>query len=102
MEALLTPYTSVSQDPYKDHPHNLHIMEDEMSGADTPVLDDSGELTFDKQVASLKSYLDALPYECESVDDMQAQLEGIVGKICICADTKNWQVLSTWDGMLQW
>jgi proteasome activator subunit 4 len=56
----------------------------------------------EKQVASLKTYIDALPYKCELVDEMQAKLEAIVGKIVICAKSKNWAVLSTWDGVLQW
>ncbi|OBZ79732.1 Proteasome activator complex subunit 4A [Grifola frondosa] len=55
----------------------------------------------DRQKVSLQTYLDALPYECESTEEMQARLEHIVGRICICAETKNWLVLATWDGMLQ-
>lgn len=50
----------------------------------------------------LQTYLDSLPYECESVEDMQAHLEYIVGKITTCAKSKNWLVLTTWDGALQW
>lgn len=80
--------------------------DDEMSVPDSPL--ESGEMsprqaaTSDRQRATLQSYLDSLPYECESVEDMQAQLEYIVGKIAICAKTKNWLVLTTWDGALQW
>ncbi|KDR84826.1 hypothetical protein GALMADRAFT_233236 [Galerina marginata CBS 339.88] len=74
--------------------------DDEISVVDSP-----GEVTetaaYDKQRASLQTYLDSLPYECESVEDMQARLEEIVEKIYICAKAKNWLVLSTWDGMLQ-
>jgi proteasome activator subunit 4 len=56
----------------------------------------------DKQQASLQTYLNSIPYDCESPEDMQEQLEEIVQKICICAKTKSWLVLTAWDGMLQW
>jgi proteasome activator subunit 4 len=69
-------------------------------------IDSAGELTeqsaMDEQRASLQTYLDSLPYECETVEEMQFRLEEIVQKIYICARTKNWLVLSTWDGKLQW
>ncbi|KAF9568547.1 hypothetical protein CPC08DRAFT_654918 [Agrocybe pediades] len=76
-------------------------MEDEeMSVTDSPgeAIDVSA---YDKQRASLQTYLDALPYECESIEDMQARLEEIIEKIYVCARSKNWLVLSTWDGLLQ-
>ena len=82
----------------------LGMDEDDVSVPDSPS-SESGLLSPDaleRQRASLQTYLDALPYECESVEDMQAKLEYIVGRICICAETKNWLVLTTWDGMLQW
>ncbi|KAH9487094.1 Proteasome activator complex subunit 4 [Psilocybe cubensis] len=63
--------------------------------------DEAVNSVYDKQRASLQTYLDSLPYECETVEDMQARLEKIVEKIYICAKAKNWLVLSTWDGMLQ-
>ena len=69
-------------------------------------IDSAGELTeqsaMEEQRASLQTYLDSLSYECETVEEMQSRLEEIVQKIYICARTKNWLVLSTWDGMLQW
>jgi proteasome activator subunit 4 len=75
--------------------------EDAILLADSP--SESVDLSaFDKQRASLQTYLDSLPYQCESLDDMQAKLEHIVGMIYICAKAKNWLVLSTWDGLLQW
>ncbi len=81
-------------------------MEDEeISIPDSPELDSenfpSGQSAFERQRASLQTYLQHLPYECESVEEMQARLEFIVGRIYICAHTKNWFVLATWDGMLQ-
>ena len=82
----------------------LGMEDDDVSVPDSPS-SESGTYSpgsLEKQRASLQSYLNALPYECESPEQMQARLEYIVGRICICAETKNWLVLTTWDGMLQW
>ncbi|KAG2062138.1 hypothetical protein BDR06DRAFT_978583 [Suillus hirtellus] len=59
------------------------------------------EDTYEKQKATLQTYIDSLPYECESIDVMQAKLEYIVGKLIVCAKSKNWLVLTTWDAILQ-
>ncbi|KAI0343973.1 ARM repeat-containing protein [Trametopsis cervina] len=77
--------------------------EDEgMSMPDSPLdSDDTIPSAADKSRAVLQTYLNSLPYECESVEDMQAHLEYIVGNISICAKSKNWLVLTTWDGALQ-
>jgi hypothetical protein len=109
MQSLIAAYTSNQTDnpSLKDLPGlggstGLSIMDDHSSGSETPLIDENGEVTYDKQIASLNTYLDALPYKCESVEEMQAELENIIGKIYVCAKSKNWVVLSTWDGMLQW
>lgn len=84
--------------------NHLGMDEDDVSVPDSPS-SESGTLSpnaLERQRASLQSYLNQLPYGCESPEDMQAKLEYIVGRICICAETKNWLVLTTWDGMLQW
>ncbi|TFK41322.1 hypothetical protein BDQ12DRAFT_768249 [Crucibulum laeve] len=73
--------------------------DDEISFSSTGEV--SEQSAYDKQRASLQTYLDALPYECESIDEMQQRLEEIVAKLYIAAKAKNWLVLSTWDGMLQ-
>lgn len=77
-----------------------------MDDDDISEIDCAGELNeqsaMEKQRVSLQTYLDSLPYECETVEEMQARLEEIVQKIYVCAKTKTWLVLSTWDGMLQW
>lgn len=82
-----------------NHPQ---IMDDD----DVSVLDSPSEITeesaYDKQRATLQTYLNSLPYKCESIEEMDARLEEIVAKIFICAASKNWLVLSTWDGLLQW
>ncbi|KAH9853059.1 ARM repeat-containing protein [Lenzites betulinus] len=77
--------------------------DDDVSVPDSPS-SESGTLSpgsLEKQRASLQSYLNALPYQCESPEEMNARLEFIVGRISVCAETKNWLVLTTWDGMLQ-
>jgi proteasome activator subunit 4 len=78
-----------------------HMDDDDLSVIDTP-----GETTdaafYEKQLASLQTYINSLPYKCESVEDIQDRLEDIIEKLYICAKTKNWTVLTTWDGMLQW
>ena len=83
------------------HPLATKEEEDKISIVDSPseIVD---PFAYDKQRASLQTYLDSLPYECETVEDMQNRLERIVEKIYICAKSQNWLVLSTWDGMLQW
>jgi HEAT repeat protein len=77
--------------------------EDDISVVDSPEDVDVqlNELSdHDRQLASLATYLKSVPYECESVEEMHAKLEYIVGKIYISIESKNF--LSHWDGMLQW
>ena len=91
----------------------LHVLnsssmeEDDISTApDSPVIENADlsreQATIVKQRASLQTYLSSLPYNAESEEDMQARLEFILGRIIICAEAKNWLVLTTWDGVLQW
>lgn len=86
-------------------PRNLtqssSFMDDDISMPDTPA--EATEMSsYERQKASLQTYLDSLPYECEPIEEMQARLEEIVGKIFVCAKAQNWLLLTTWDGMLQW
>lgn len=74
--------------------------EDPLNISDTPS-EPSDLPGFDKQRASLQNHLDSLPYQSESIDEMQEKLEHIVGMMYVCAKAKNWLVLTTWDGMLQ-
>jgi hypothetical protein len=83
----------------------IDMSDDEISVSDGPGQDDSllsEQSVLEKQRAALQVYLNSVPYECESVEEMQTKLEEIVGKIMICAHAKNWLSLTTWDGMLQW
>jgi proteasome activator subunit 4 len=83
------------------------IMEEEdISTPDTPSIEgvdlSREEAVIEKQRASLQTYLASLPYDAESEDEMRSRLEFILGRIVICAEAKNWLVLATWDGVLQW
>lgn len=90
---------------------NLSIQGVEMDEDDIDLLDSPSEeaspltpdqFSYEKQRANLAVYLDALPYKCDSLQEMQQKLEHIIAKLIICAESKNWTVLTTWDAMLQW
>ena len=79
--------------------------DDDFSGLETPQEIDSPSAAqgqMEKQLESLKVYLDALPYECEAPDEMQTKLESIVGKIDVCVRSKNWSLLPNWSQLLHW
>ena len=102
---LFTSVTGVDLNEYISR--SKDISDDEMSIIESPTPGEDDNLSpeqsaFEKQRASLQIYLDSVPYECETIEEMQAKLEVIVGKIMICAEAKNWLLLTTWDGMLQW
>ena len=99
---------SQSLDPSSVQVLNSFVMEeDDISTApDSPTIETANlsreQATIVKQRASLQTYLSSLPYNAESEEDMEARLEFILGRIIICAEAKNWLVLGTWDGVLQW
>lgn len=77
-------------------------MDEDPSTPSTPGIDDgSPEDSEAKDLAILQTYLDQVPYQCESPEQMDAKLQEIVGKLIVCAKTKNWPILTTWDGVLQ-
>ena len=96
-----------SSEAYLHTLHSFVMEEEELSSApDSPVIE-SADLSREqaaivKQRATLQTYLSSLPYNAEPEEDMQARLEFILGRIIICAEAKNWLVLATWDGVLQW
>jgi proteasome activator subunit 4 len=66
----------------------------------TPIL---GESDLDRDADTrLASYLNSVPYKCESNDDMQQKLQFVVGRIVLCAQSRDWRSLSTWIGVFQW
>lgn len=95
-------YSPPSRSTFSLDPSKSPLMEeDPLNISDTPS-EPSDLPGFDKQRASLQNHLDSLPYQSESIDEMQEKLEHIVGMMYVCAKAKNWLVLTTWDGMLQW
>ncbi len=100
---LFSHISDISSILQEDHKGTMSLQD--MSVPDSPI--DSGGMSprhpaVDKQFATLQTYLNSLPYQCESYDEMLAQLEHIAGKIAICAKSRNWLTLTTWDGVLQW
>ncbi len=96
----------VSSETYL-HVLNSSVMEEDLSTAsDSPIIENANlsreQATIVKQRASLQTYLSSLPYNAESEQVMRERLEFILGRIIICAEAKNWLVLATWDGVLQW
>lgn len=101
MENLLTFHASLAKD--LGNRTVLPIMDaDDVSVPESPIAETMEDSDYDKQVTALQSYLASVPYECESIEEMHAKLEYIVGRILVCAEAKNWLILSTWDGLLQW
>lgn len=88
--------------------HIGDMLEDDgdISMPGTPILESNAlspdQLALEKQRATLKTYLDSLPYACESEEVIHEKLGEIVGKMAIAVETKNWPLLCTWDGVLQW
>ena len=79
--------------------------DDDFSGLETPQEADSplaAQGQMEKQLESLKGYLDALPYECETPEEMQTKLEFIIGKIDVNVRSKNWSGVPSWSQMLHW
>lgn len=79
--------------------------DDDFSGLETPQEVDSPLATqgqMEKQLETLKTYLDALPYQCETPEEMQTKLEFIVGRIDVCVRSKNWSLLPNWAQLLHW
>jgi hypothetical protein len=79
--------------------------DDDFAGLETPPEIDSPSAAqgqMEKQLESLKGYLDALPYECEPPEEMQIKLEFIVGRIDVCVRSKNWSMLANWSHLLHW
>jgi hypothetical protein len=72
----------------------------EVSMPDTP--DDVEMSDEERQRITTSTYLNALPYACETEQEMHEKLEYIVGRLVICAETRDWTTLGTWDGILQW
>ncbi|KAF8213422.1 hypothetical protein K438DRAFT_1750713 [Mycena galopus ATCC 62051] len=71
------------------------------SPVDTPDMDVDEYAEADNDYAAFQTYLDTAPYPCETPLEMLSKLEHIIAKMNVCIKTKNWLVLSTWDGVLE-
>ena len=76
--------------------------EEDFSNLDSPAPEPEQEQTSDlaKQHASLKSYLESIPYACESVEEMNAKLQRIISKMNICIKSGDWLSLCKYDTLL--
>jgi proteasome activator subunit 4 len=79
-------------------------MDDDDPGMETPTMEEtdfsSEEDVIEKQWATTKTYIDSVPYQCETAEEMQAKLETIMGRIMVCARSKNWALLADWNYLL--
>ncbi|KAF7784715.1 hypothetical protein Agabi119p4_880 [Agaricus bisporus var. burnettii] len=94
------------------YPHLLHSiftaltlarsgMDDDDASVFGPGQEEDEQSWLEGQRKTLQIYLDSIPYKCESYEVMQEKLEFIVGRLYIAAKAKNWQLVSSWDGLLQ-
>lgn len=77
-------------------------MDDDDASVFGPGQEEDEQSWLEGQRKTLQIYLDSVPYKCESYEVMQEKLEFIVGRLYIAAKAKNWQLVSSWDGLLQW
>lgn len=83
--------------------------DDQLSAPGTPVSDGNGggttpgnpeQTPYDKQLASLRTFLASVPYECESVEDMELHLANIVDKLHAVTLARLWHLLPGWNELL--
>ena len=58
------------------------------------------QLDEQRQLRLLNGYLFSFPLEAESVESMQRKLDEIVQMIAVSAQTRHWEHLLAWDGIL--
>lgn len=58
------------------------------SGTQTP--DVVGQSAEERERSSLQSYIDSIPYECETIEEMDEKLRKIVADIYLCVKTGDW------------
>ncbi|KAL5534546.1 hypothetical protein ACEPAG_1009 [Sanghuangporus baumii] len=61
---------------------------------------DSEEDRLEKQRAVLRTYVDSLPYSCESLQEMDQKLAEIIDMIYLSASANRLDLLREWDGIL--
>lgn len=103
MEAITQALASLltSETSNEVYSTDLDMDDDDISILGSGQEDDEQSWLEEKR-ESLQTYLDSIPYKCESFEEMQEKLEFIVGRLYIAAKARNWQLLTSWDGLLQW
>ncbi|EJD04282.1 uncharacterized protein FOMMEDRAFT_167503 [Fomitiporia mediterranea MF3/22] len=61
---------------------------------------DSEEAILSRQRAALRTYIDSVPYDCESPEEMEEKLANIVDMIYISAKSDQLDLMRSWDGVL--
>lgn len=51
-----------------------------------------------KQLRIMEGYVSALPFPCESPEEMQEELNRIISKMVIAAEGRHWDHLLAWTG----
>ncbi|KAJ3576133.1 hypothetical protein NP233_g629 [Leucocoprinus birnbaumii] len=104
MEAITQALASILTDLSSDTSNQVYSADLDMDDDEASILgsqDEDDHSLPDAKRDSLQTYLDSIPYECESSEEMQDKLEFIVSRLYIAAKAKNWQLVTTWDGLLQ-
>ena len=77
--------------------------EEDISMAETPVdvssvsPDTEEQTVLEKQYATLQTYLNSVPYKCETPEEMEMKLAEIFDKMFLCAQSNNWHLLPGWN-----
>ena len=69
---------------------------EDLSGV--PADSDSAQLA--RQLASLRSYIESVPYICESAEEMERKFANIVDMMYVSAKSDQVELLRGWDGVL--
>lgn len=90
-----------------DHPAPTGAMdEDQLSDPGSPAGESGAtpgiheQSPYEKQLASLRTYLASVPYECESVEDMENHLANIIDKLHAVTTARLWHLLPGWNELL--
>jgi hypothetical protein len=50
---------------------------------------------------SLETYRNSVPYATETLEEMTAKLEFVVGRLLVCASAKSWDQMMGWSSVLE-
>ncbi|KAF5356022.1 hypothetical protein D9756_004202 [Leucocoprinus leucothites] len=104
MEAITQALASILSDLSSDNPNQVYSPDLDMDDDGASILgsqEEDEQSWLEGKRESLQTYLDSIPYKCEPYEEMQDKLEFIVSRLYIAAKAKNWQLVTTWDGLLQ-